>query len=147
MKTNLVKGFAGLVIALTVAVISVSASTVFDGNKRNSAGHPGDCVSQLSGLNQQQINQINALEKSHQTTMAELREKRRSTTDVTEKANIRTEMDTQVAKHRSDVKALLNSDQQKQYDQSHAAGGKHLNQKNGKSNGHGQGTGNCKGRR
>jgi hypothetical protein len=39
--------------------------------------------------------------------MAELREKRRSTTDVTEKANIRTEMDTQVAKHRSDVKALL----------------------------------------
>jgi hypothetical protein len=44
MKTNLVKGFAGLVIALTVAVISVSASTVFDGNKRNSAGHPGDCV-------------------------------------------------------------------------------------------------------
>ena len=85
--------------------------------------------------------QINALETTHQATMAELREKRRSTTDATTKANIRTEMDTQVAKHRNDVKALLNAEQQKQYDQLHAAEGKQLKQKKGKNNGNGQGSG------
>ena len=141
MKTNFVKGFAGLAIALTVAVISVSASTGFEGQKRNNASHTGDCASQLTGINQQQTEQINALETTHQATMAELREKRRATTDVAEKANIRSEMDAQVTKHRNDVKALLNADQQKQYDQLHAAGGKQLKQKKGKNNGNGQGSG------
>lgn len=115
MKTNLKKRFAGILLALTVTAASAVSANNFDGKGRNqTSGVP--CLNQISGLTQDQKTQITALETSHQTTMNEFREKRRATTDVAQKDQIRTEMLAQVTAHRNAVKAILTPDQQKQFD-------------------------------
>lgn len=86
----------------------------------NPAYGPGVCINYLPGLTETQKTKILELEKSHQETMAGLREKRRSTFDFLEKDKIREEMLQNVEAHRSKVRSLLNEEQKKQYDLLHS---------------------------
>ena len=142
MRTSLLNRFAGILLALTVTAGSAVSSNYFDGKGRNRAAN-ATCVNRISGLSQDQKNQITALATQHQTAMNELREKRQSTTDMSQKDQIRQQMDAQIESHRNAVKAILNPDQQKQFDQLPRNGG---NQGYGKGNGNqGRGSGNCTG--
>ncbi len=132
MNTNHLFRFAGILLALLVTAGSAVSSNNFDGRGRNRTTN-ATCVNQISGLTQDQKDRITAMATEHQTAMDKLRDERRSTTDVTRKDQIRQQMDTQVASHRNAVRALLNADQQKQFDQL---------PRNGGTQGYGKGKGN-----
>lgn len=142
MCTNRFKRFAGIFLILTVTAATAFPASYQQGKGRSRAGGV-TCVNQVSGLSQDQKNQITTMETEHQSAMNVLREKRRSTTDAAQKDQIRKEMDTEVTTHRSAVRALLNPDQQKQFDQIPRNGG---NQQNSYTQGKGQrGSGTCNG--
>ncbi|HKJ43269.1 MAG TPA: hypothetical protein VKA27_14325, partial [Sunxiuqinia sp.] len=81
--------------------------------KANSLNLP--CLTQVSGLTDQQKEQIVTLEKGHQEQMATFRTERRSTTDQTVKAEVYQKMQAAKSAHQKDVLALLNDDQKSQY--------------------------------
>ena len=116
MRTNISNRFAGILIALTVTAGSAVSSNIFEGRGRNNNA-TAVCVNQISGLSQDQKDRMTALITQHQSAIDDLREKRRSTTDIAQKDQIRKQMDTQVESHRNAVRTILNADQQKQYDQ------------------------------
>lgn len=118
------------------------------------------CLTQVSGLTDQQKEQIVTLEKSHQEQMATLRTERRSTTDPKVKANVYEKMQTAKSAHQKDVLSLLNDDQKTQYLAiQHGGKNRAVNKKNGAGQGNGQGMkqgrgkfkggkqGNCQGNR
>lgn len=70
----------------------------------------------ISGLSEEQQTQITELRIDHQKTLAELRVKQSTTTDVSEKAEIRDEMLRQVLAHRDQIRNVLTEEQQKQFD-------------------------------
>ncbi|MFA5328335.1 MAG: hypothetical protein WC384_11140 [Prolixibacteraceae bacterium] len=142
MRTSPLKRFAGIFLALFVTATVAVSSNNSDGRGRNRTSG-ANCVRSISGLNQDQKDKIISMNAQHQATMNELREKRRSTIDQDEKNQIREQMVSQVATHRNEVKALLNPDQQKQFEQFPRNGN---NQQFG-NNGAGQrrGNGNCNG--
>ncbi len=143
MRTSLLNRFAGILLALTVTAVSAVSSNTFEGKGRNSAA-TANCINRISGLSQDQKDQITTLATQHQTAMNKLREKRQSTTDVSQKDQIRKQMDAQIESHRNAVRAILNADQQKQFDQLPRNGG---NQGYGKGKGNqARGSGNCTGR-
>lgn len=116
MKTNFNLRFAGILLALFL-----TAEFAFSGNNyavrgRNNPGN-GTCINQITGLTQTQKDQMSELLKNHQQAMNNLREQRRSTTDLAQKDQIGKQMDTEVTNHRNAIRALLNEDQQKQFDQ------------------------------
>ena len=105
--------WAILVLALTTSTLSAQR-----GNGRNGAfnGQNNACLNQISGLTTEQSDKIRELNNEHETEMAQLRNERRSETDFSKKAEIRTEMLNKVESHRSEVKNLLSANQQKEYD-------------------------------
>lgn len=118
------------------------------------------CLTQVSGLTDQQKEQIVALEKSHQEQMATFRTERRGTTDPTLKAEVYDKMQAAKSAHQKDVLALLNDNQKTQYLAiQHGGKNQSVNKKNGKVQGNGQGMkqgrgkfkggkqGNCQGNR
>lgn len=142
MRTNRIKRFAGIFLALTVTTATAFSASNPQGKGRNKA-NGGTCINQISGLSQDQKVQITTMETTHQATMNTLRDKRQATTDATQKDQIRKEMDTEVSTHRSAVRALLNADQQKQFDQIARNGG---TQQNFSNQGKGQrSSGTCNG--
>ena len=126
MRTNRIKRFAGILLALTVTAASTFSANYSQSKGRNQS-NKASCLNQISGLSQDQKNQIMTMESTHQATMNELRDKRQATTDNSQKAQIRHEMDTEVSTHRNAVRALLNADQQKQFDQIARNGGTQQN--------------------
>ncbi len=151
MNTNRFKRFAGLLFALTVATTSA-----FAGNNpcRNSMNR-GSCISQISNLTTEQHEKFSALQTKHLNTMDQLRENRRSTTDVTRKTQIREEMDAEIQNYRNELKSFLAPDQQNQLMNSTQGKGKNQGKGNGscgnpkgKNNGKGKGqrsgTGTCR---
>jgi hypothetical protein len=143
MKTNFILRVAGIFMALLLTTGIAFSGNDYAGRGRNHLAN-GTCVSRISGLSQDQKDRITALETQHQTTMNELREQRRSTTDVSQKDQVRKQMDSQIDSHRNAVRAILNPDQQKQFDQLPRNGG---NQGYGRGQGNqAGGSGNCTGR-
>lgn len=139
MRTNRMKRFAGLVFALTVAT-----TTAFSGN--NQGRHciaRGRCTSQISNLTAEQKEKIGAMQSEHQKQMDQLRTKRRSTTDLSEKTQIRNEMNAENQNHREKVKSLLTPEQQTQFLCGNQGRGK--GQGKGSCSGKGQGKGSGKG--
>ncbi|HZL08977.1 MAG TPA: hypothetical protein VFC65_03180 [Prolixibacteraceae bacterium] len=148
MKTKRLNRFAWIFLALTVAALSAVSSNTVDGKGRNRTAN-ATCINQISGLSQDQKDQITALATKHQAAMNELRENRQSTTDVTQKDRVRKQMDTQIESHRNAVKALLTADQQKQFDQIPRNGNRQQNCVNQGNSQRGSGTcnGQVRGRR
>jgi hypothetical protein len=96
---------------------------------------------QVSGLNDEQKTKIDGLNETHQVKMGELRTQRQSTTDAIEKSEIRTTILKNVKAHRDEVKSLLTTEQQKEYDLLQARG----NYGNGRGNANFQGRGQGRG--
>ena len=133
MKASRLKRFAWVFFALALAT-----SPVFSQGWKNKANtseaeknQQQNCLNYLSDLNEQQVSTLQNLEAEHKKKMDELRTKRRSTTNSTEKNEIREEMLSQVNEHHNRVKSELNTDQQKQYDWLQAHANSTRNQGNG----------------
>ncbi|MBN2636856.1 MAG: hypothetical protein JXR61_11350 [Prolixibacteraceae bacterium] len=107
--------FAGAILVLALTTGTLSAQR---GNGRNAAfnGQKNVCLNQISGLTTEQSDKIRELNDEHETEMAQLRNERRSETDFSLKAEIRTEMLNKVESHRSEIKNLLTAEQQKEFD-------------------------------
>ena len=121
MKTRSLRKLAWVFFALSLTTTTVFAQGWRKGNKiQNTQNLP--CITQISNLSEEQVASIEKLEASHQEQMDELRTERRSTTDAVEKSEIRTKMLKSVEAHKKEVKALLNEEQQNQYDQLQANG-------------------------
>lgn len=138
MKTNRIKRFAGILLALTVTTSTFSASYL-QGKGRNQT-NGATCINRISGLSQEQKDKIISMKTAHQATMNTLRTKRQSTTDVAQKDQIRKEMDTEVASHRNSVRTVLNAEQQEQFDQTPRNAGSQQNYGNQRKGQRGSGT-------
>lgn len=103
--------WAFFVLALTTGTLSAQR-----GNGRFAVSGNNACLNQISGLSTEQSDKIQELNSDHEHEMAQLRNERRSETDFSKKAEVRTEMLNKVESHRSEVKNLLTADQQKEYD-------------------------------
>ncbi len=141
MKTSKLKNIAWVFFALALVSTTVLAQGRGNGN-RYYQNEKGDCLSYISGLTEQQQQQINQMEEEHQLAMEDLRTQRRSTVNAVEKSEIRTEMLKKVEAHRNAVRKVLNADQQKQYDQLHANGSYGRNQNVGRGQNYASGRGN-----
>lgn len=147
MKTSQFFRFAGIFTAL----ILVTGVAISGNNRGRFYQNNGQCINQISGLNQDQRTKITVLQQEHQKVMDELRQKRRSTTDFTQKEQVREEMNAEVLNYRNNVRSLLNASQQAQFDAFASSRGNQKNftgqggqrQGRGKGQGKGQGPGNC----
>ena len=135
-----------MIMALMVAAISLQAQGWRSGNgPLNGYGYgngcpAGYCIEFITDLSTEQQEKITEMEETHQEAMAELREKRRSTTDVIEKNDIRGEMLRKVKAHREAVKGLLTEEQQKEFEMLHA---RNNYRGNGRGYARGRGRGPC----
>lgn len=143
MKLSKITYVAWVFFALMLASSTLMAQGWRQGNKRNYQPNQG-CLHGISNLSEKQQKQILGLEESHQIAMAELRTKRRSTTNAVEKSEIRTEMLKKVEAHKGEVKGLLSKEQQQQYEQLRSYGSNGCSQTywNGRGNVNFQGRGN-----
>lgn len=145
-------------VAGVVFVLALTTGTLFAqrGNGRNAAlnGQNSICLNRISGLTTEQTEKIRELDNKHLEEMAQLREERRSTSDFDKKNEIRSEMLKNVESHRSEVKSLLNADQQKEFDSIQRFGNANAQQGNrfafGNNGNRGfrqgvRGNGNCRG--
>ena len=127
MKTSKLINVAWVFFALVLTTTTVFAQRGRRANPvQNNQNLP--CLVQISDLTEDQKESIQELVASHQKTMDELREQRRSTVNAVEKSEIRTEMLKKVEAHRNEVKSLLTEEQQIQYDQLQAPVGYGRNQ-------------------
>lgn len=146
MKTNRLKRFAGLLIALAVAT-----TTAFAGNNPGRNNNWGTCINQISNLTDGQKEKISTLQTEHQKTMDQLRQNRRNTTDWSVKNQISEEMNSENQKYRNELNLVLTPEQQTQFtgsNQSRVKGqangscsGNGNRGGKGKGNGRGQGKG------
>lgn len=117
MKTRSLRKFAWVFFALILAATTVLAQGRGRGYSQVQNNQNQSCLTQIAGLSEEQVANIQKLEASHQERMAELRTQRRSTNDAIEKSEVRTAMLQNVEAHRNSVKLLLTDEQQKQFDQ------------------------------
>lgn len=129
----------GLAVAIMMmTTVSINAYTGNGRNHGNQTTIEKSCLTQIEGLSSDQTSKITSLEQSHQATMTELRNERRSTTDVKLKEDVRAKMLVERNNHRSQVNNLLTPEQQKTYALLHDTPN-HKNQKSNAGNGHGNG--------
>lgn len=149
MKTSLMNRFAGLCLALILTAGVAVSSNNADGKVRNNAVTQQTCINSISGLSDLQKNKIMAMEAQHNTAMKELREKGQSSSEKTQKEEIKKQMDKQVENHGNAIKSVLSADQQNQFILFQANAGKPnpqgQKQGMGKGQGHGNGSGKGKG--
>jgi hypothetical protein len=140
MKISKLSKFAWIFFVLATGTTTLFAQGWRNGNRafvQNNQNAP--CLTQITDLTQEQSDKIAQLNKKHQEAMTELRDERRSTTDLIEKNEIRGTMLKKVNAHREEVKGLLTDEQQKQYDQFYARGNNFGSQRgNGNFRGRGQ---------
>ncbi|KJF42946.1 Spy/CpxP family protein refolding chaperone [Draconibacterium sediminis] len=142
MKTSKLINVAWVFFALVLTTTTVFAQRGRNANQvQNNPNLP--CLAQISDLTEEQKTSIQELEASHQKTMAELREQRRSTVNAIEKSEIRTEMLKNVEAHRNEVKSLLTEEQKAQYIQLRTSAGAGQGRGNGQFNRKGRGNGNA----
>lgn len=141
MKTSKLTKLAWVFFALAVTSTTLSAQGCRNGNRPVSGQN--NCIYQVSGLSDEQKTKIDGLNDTHQVKMGELRIQRQSTTDAIEKSEIRTTMLKNVKAHRDEVKSILTTEQQKEYDLLQTRGNYGNGRGNGNFQGRGQGKGNC----
>jgi hypothetical protein len=124
MKTSRFKKLAWVFFALVLTTTSVSAQGFGHRNRIPQSIDGKPCIEKISDLTEKQKTEILAIRQKHQEEMVALREDRPSTIDFDKKDGIREKMLEQKVDHRNAVKALLNPDQQRQYDMILAGGGK-----------------------
>ena len=117
MKTNKLRKLVWALFALTLTTTNVFAQGWRYTNGTNQ--NQNNWLNAITGLNENQKNQILEMEETHQKNMDEMRTQQRSTVDFEKKSEIRNEMTKMVANHRSAVKNLLTQEQQEQYDLLH----------------------------
>lgn len=130
MNISKLSKFAGVFFALAIVTTSLFAQGKRNINEtyaQNSQVY--SCIDVLPGLTEDQISAITELEEKHQERMAELRNERRSTINFDEKDLIREEMLENLVTHRSEVKKLLNAEQQKEYEILHLQGNNFRNRR------------------
>jgi hypothetical protein len=146
MKTSKLRKFAWVFFALALTTTTVFSQGWRNANRANRTNNTTEqnCLNYLSDLTDEQVVKIEKLETSHQEKMDELRNQRRSTTDLNEKNEIRAEMLNKVAAHQKEVKNLLTAEQQKEYDWLHSQGSRFKNQRTANTGNRGwaQGRGN-----
>lgn len=132
-------------LAWVFFALAATSTTVYAQNCRNGKqagnGWNNNCINQISDLSDAQKTKIDALNKTHQAKMDELRTQQQSTTDAIEKNEIRTTMLKNVKAHRDEVKSVLTTEQQKEFDLWQTRG----NYGNGRGNGNFQGRGQGRG--
>ena len=127
MKTQTIKKLGFTLLLSSAMLVSFARGN----HQHNNANNEGDCITAISGLTQDQVSQINALEEAHQEKMDALRTERRSTSDNDEKVTIRARMIEQRDAHRDAVMQLMNDEQKQVYAQLHETGKqKYQNDKN-----------------
>lgn len=149
MSTNHLKRFVWVFFALiTTSSVAISSNIAKKKDPNNSVQQKS-CMNSISGLSELQKEKINTMETQHFKTMNEFREKILTSTDKTQKEEIRNQMKKQTEKHQNSITTVLSADQQRQYillqtkgntqnQQAHQQGNK---QGRGKGNGNGQGRG------
>lgn len=142
MGTSKLTYVVGVCFALVLATSTAFGQGRGNGNRLNQNQY-GSCLNRIPGLTKDQQTQIGEMDNKHRDMMAELREKRRTTTNVIEKSEIRTEMLKKVEAHRKEVCGVLTEDQQKQYNQLYTYGNCWQNQsvRRGQKNYSGRGKG------
>lgn len=116
MKTNLLFRLAGIILALTVT--AGSAVSTNNLNRKGNLRVPGQyCLNMISGITPDQQTKIIKLNSDHQSVMNDLREKRQSAADVSQKNQISKQMDSQIENHLKAVRSILSPDQQLQLNQ------------------------------
>ncbi len=143
MRTNRMKRFAGLFFVLTVATTTAFS----DNNQGRNCIARGTCVSQINNLTTEQKEKIGAMQTEHQKQMDQLRSRRRSTTDLSEKTQIWKEMNAEKQNHREKMKSLLTPEQQNQLLSGNQSRGKGQSICTGKGQGKGSGKGQGNGTR
>ncbi|MFY9150449.1 MAG: hypothetical protein WAO52_00405 [Prolixibacteraceae bacterium] len=149
MTTIQLKWFAWIFFALILANVTANSGNLTDKKDRNKPIPQYSCISSISGLSDLQKQKITAMETQHFAVMNEFREKIQTSSDKTQKEEIRKQMDKQIVNHQNTIQTVLSADQQKQYillqtkgdnqnQQAHQQGNK---QGHGKGNGNGQGRG------
>jgi hypothetical protein len=117
MKTSFLKRLAGVSFALVVATSAFSQGMGFRHNANSTAKGIMLCINQIDNLTDQQEANITALANNHREEVAALRAENRSTVGfTTEKNGFRQLMAEKRESHRDAVKAILNPDQQKQFE-------------------------------
>ena len=142
MKISKLTKLAWVFFALALTATTLFAQGWRNGN-RPVNGQKNNCINQLSGLSDEQQTKIDGLNKSHLDAMAQLRTQRQSTTDAIEKSEIRTKMLKNVKAHRDEVKSLLTTEQQKEFDALQQRGNYGNGRGQGNFQGRGKGNGNC----
>lgn len=137
MKTSEFKKLAWALFALMLTSSIVSAQRWGNRINRQSETNALPCLVRIDGLSDKQKAEIQTLAANHQEAMESLRTERRSTAGVDEKAGIREKMLEQKVDHRNAVKALLNPEQQRQYDLIQAGNGRGMSMGKGFQNGKG----------
>jgi hypothetical protein len=140
MQTSKLTKLAWVFFALALTSTTLYAQG-WGNVKQAGNGRNNNCLSQVSGLNDEQKTKIDGLNETHQTKMGELRTQRQSTTDAIEKSEIRTTMLKNVKAHHDEVKSILTTEQQKEYDLLQAR----ANFRNGRVNANFQGRGQGRG--
>lgn len=128
MKTSNLQKLLWVFFALIVTTTSVFSQGCRNGNKVQNNQNQA-CLQQISNLSEEQVKEIEKLEKVHQESMTGLRTQRRSTSNAIEKSEIRTEMLKKVEAHQNGVKNLLSAEQQKEYALLHNNVGNFQNQR------------------
>lgn len=131
MKKSELRKLAWVFFALVLTTPTLFAQG--RGYRTNAANTTGyySCINQISNLTEQQRSQILAMESRHQEGMATLRAERRLTVLPDQKTAIGQQMLDHVANHRNSVRAMLNPEQQKQYDAIQQTGGRGKNRISG----------------
>ncbi len=140
MKTSKLTNLAWVIFALAVTSTTLSAQGWRNG-KQAENGRNNNCINQVSGLTGEQQSKIDGLNETHQAKMGELRIQRQSTTDAIEKNEISTTMLKNVKAHRDEVKSLLTTEQQKEFDSLQQRGNYANDRGQGNFQGRGQGRG------
>lgn len=142
MKISKLTKLAWVFFALALTATTLFAQGWRNGN-RPVNGQKNNCINQISGLSDEQQTKIEGLNKSHLETMAQLRTQRQSTTDAIEKSEIRTAMLRNVKAHSDEVKSLLTTDQQKQWENLQGYSNRGNGSGQGNFQGRGKRNGNC----
>ena len=102
-----------------------------------------DSYLSIPGLNADQKQKIADLQKTHRKTIDSYRDEKRNTRSTDQKSSIDTKMDTQIKKHKKEVRDLLTTEQQKYFDEN-CQNNARVHRNKGIRNGKGRGNGTCR---
>jgi hypothetical protein len=134
MKTQKTLKNWGLILMVVMLVIPAGSSYAQNRCRANNCN-------KISNLTIEQTKQLSDLKTNHLKIMGDLRAERRSTTNESDREEVREQMRNELSKHSTAVSAILTSDQQVQYQQNKNSNAQCFSGKGRKGNGCGNGCG------